>query len=186
MKYSFRLISIFLLFFSLPVLVPAEETYVCIWRNPERTMMRIFPEAKDYRTIKKKINLEQLKIIEERAGKLLPGQRELFQYFELKDIGQRPLGNIFASSQKGEYGAIEFVFGIDNNKKINGIYIQRSRERGNGFKKKEFLNQFIGKRITDIEDMEKEKTIKTDSSTGCQAVLSGIKKELAAFELLAD
>ncbi len=186
MRYSFRLTSLFLLFFSLSASVSAEETYVCIWRNPERTMMRIFPEAEDYKTIRKKISPEQLKTIEGRAGKLLPGQRELFQYFELTDNTNRPLGYIFASSQKGEYGAIEFVFGLDNDKKINGIYIQRSRERNNEFKKKAFLDRFIGRGITDIESMETGKDIKADSSTGNLAVLSGVKKELAAFDLLAD
>lgn len=159
-------------------MVNAEELYQCIWRNPERTMMHIFPDAKDYKTITKKISSENLKEIESRAGKLLPGQREAFQYYELTGDSNILLGYIFASTQKGEYGSIEFVFGLDKNSKIKKIYIQRSRERNNDFKNKEFLDQFTGKSIKDIETGEFK------NSLGMQAVLSGIKKELTAFDVL--
>jgi Na+-translocating ferredoxin:NAD+ oxidoreductase RnfG subunit len=155
----------------------AQEEYKCIWRNPERTMVRIFPEALDYKTITKEITTQQLKQIEEKAGKLLAGQREVFQYYELMS-GENSLGYILTSTQKGEYGAIEFVFGIDQTGKIISLYIQRSRERDREFKKKEFLALFTGKTIEDIETLEYTKTI------GTQAIVSGIKKELTAFEIL--
>lgn len=177
MKFLFKCTSLIAIFFSFAPMSYAEEAYMCIWRNPERTMVRIFPDAMDYKTITKKISSENLQKIEEKAGELLPGQREVFQYYELMG-DDASLGYIFASTQKGEYGAIEFVFGVDKESKITGIYIQRSRERDREFKKKEFLDRFIGKNITEIENM------KFISTTGTQAVMSGIKKELAAFEVL--
>ncbi len=178
MKYIFNFISIIVIIFSFAKISYSEESYTCIWRNPERTMMRIFPDAKDYKTITKKISSENLKAIEDSAGKLLPGQREVFQYYELIGDKNTSLGYIFASTQKGEYGAIEFVFGLDKESKIKGIYIQRSRERDKEFKKKEFLGQFTGKNFKDIEGLKFKDTI------GTRAVISGLKKEMTAFEVL--
>lgn len=177
MKRYFKFTSLLALFYSFTQLAFAEEAYMCIWRNPERTMERIFPNAQDYQTITKQISSKSLQQIEDKAGKLLAGQREAFQYYELKG-NSKSLGHILASTQKGEYGAIEFVFGIDKDKKITGIYIQRSRERDREFRKKEFLNQFIGKGLNDLE------TINFNSTVGTKAVMSGLKKELTAFEVL--
>lgn len=184
-----RFTNVFLIIFSLVFLRPgfAQEEYVCIWRNPERTMSRIFPEAADYRTITRKITPEKLKRIEERLKeKLLPGQRVTYQYFELLGSQGNLLGYILAASQKGEYGAIEFVFGLDLSKKINGIYIQRARERDTEFKKIEFLGQFIGKRIEDADNMEMGKDIIAKETAGTKAVLLGIRKELISFEELVS
>lgn len=177
MNFVFKFTSLIAIIFSFAEVAYAEEDYKCIWRNPERTMVRIFPDAVDYKTITKKITSQKLKKIEDKAGKLLAGQREAFQYYELIGDGTS-LGYIFASTQKGEYGAIEFVFGIDKGGKIISIYIQRSRERDREFKKKAFLDQFIGKNVNDI------KNIKFNSTVGTQAVLSGVKKELTTFEIL--
>lgn len=177
MKYLFKFTSLIAIIFSFAEIAYAEESYMCIWRNPERTMVRIFPDAMDYKTINKKITSQNLQKIEDKAGKLLSGQRDIFQYYELIAEG-KSLGYIFASTQKGEYGAIEFVFGLDKEDKITAIYIQRSRERDKEFKKKEFLDQFIGKSLKDIVSLEFK------STPGTQAVVSGIKKELEAFEVL--
>jgi len=180
MKYLFRSIFILVVIFSIAQKIYSQESYKCIWRNPERTMMRIFPEAKDYKTITKKISAENLEMIEEKAGKLLPGQKEVFQYYELIGENDESLGYIFASTQKGEYGAIEFVFGMNKENNIIRIYIQRSREKDKEFKKKDFLDLFIGKKIDEIDKIEYVKTI------GTLAVVSGLKKELTAFEVLSE
>ena len=177
MNYLFKFTTLIAIIFSTIEISYAQEEYKCIWRNPERTMVRIFPEALDYKTINKKITSQKLKEIEEKAGKLLAGQRELFQYYELM-TNETSLGYILTSTQKGEYGAIEFVFGIDKAGTIISIYIQRSRERDREFKEKAFLDQFIGKNLNDIENIKFNKTV------GTQAVVSGVKKELITFEIL--
>ncbi len=196
MSFLSRLIIFSVVIFSfLPVKSFTQELYICVWRNPERTMTRIFKEAKDYRTITKKITSSQLEIIEKRLGsKLLPGQRETYQYYEMLDATGAVLGYIIAASQKGEYGAIEFVFGLDGEKKINGIYIQRARERDKEFKKEEFLKQFITKSIKDIDKLEiiepstekRGEGIKAKKTVGTKSVLLGIKKELVAFDKLVQ
>lgn len=163
----------------------AQETYICVWTNPERTMTRIFADAKDYKTITKKITKEQREKIEKKLGSiLLPGQRESFQYYELLNAKGATLGHIIGASQKGEYGAIEFVFGIDKENKIKAIYIQRAREKDTEFKKVEFLKQFIGKTMKDMEKVELGKDIKAKNTIGTKAVVLGIRKELITLDIL--
>ena len=163
----------------------SQESYVCVWRNPEVTMRRIFRQAKDYRTVTLKISPEQLKAIEKQLGQeLLPGQRDIFQYYEMVDSSSAVIGYIIAASQKGTYGAIEFVFGLDTDLKINGIYIQRARERDREFKKKEFLNSFLGKGTEDIIEIKIGEDIKVKETAGTLSVLNGIRKELIAYDVL--
>ncbi|MCX7910711.1 MAG: hypothetical protein N2505_03930 [Endomicrobia bacterium] len=184
MSSYFRYIKFSVIVFSfLQVLSFAQEVYICVWRNPERTMQKIFPQAKDYKTIIKKISNEKRQQIEKRLGaQLLPGQREQYQYYEITDSSANTIGYIIASSQKGEYGAIEFVFGIDKEMKIVGIYIQRAREKDKEFKKKEFLDQFIGKSINDEKDLDKLITVKKTTATS--AVILGVRKEFICFDEL--
>lgn len=184
MNSIFKFTSCFILLFNFVLLQSSclEEAYTCIWRNPERTMTKLFPKAKDYKTINIKITKEQLKTIESKVGELLPGQKEVYQYFELVDDKNKMLGYIVAATQKGDYGAIEFVIGLTVEKKINGIYIQRARERDTAFKKKEFLDRFIDKNLDDIIEMENDSKIK--KTTGITAVITGAKKELVSLDIL--
>lgn len=185
MSRLFKFTSVFLLVFSFifsKAILAQEETYTCVWRNPERTMNRLFPEAKDYRTVTKKITTDKLNNIEKRLGsKLLPGQREVFQYFEMLDVQGNLLGYVLAASQKGEYGAIEFVLGLDLARLINGIYIQRAREKDAQFKKKEFLEQFVGKGAED-ERILTNGNMETGKTPGTFAVIMGIRKELITLD----
>lgn len=163
----------------------AQDVYLCVWRNPERTMTKIFPEARDYRTHNVSIDKTQLKALEDTLGfEILPGQRESFQYFEMIGESDQRIGTIIAASQKGEYGAIEFVVGFDNNNVINGLYIQRSRERNRSFKDRKFLDLFLGKKIIPISDVAG--AYEGESSHGTRAVIEGMLKEFAAYDLLVQ
>lgn len=123
---------------------------VCVWRNPERTMSRIFPQAGDYKTITKIINEKQRAIIEKRLGqRLTAGESKDWIYYQITGKEGETLGYITADAEKGEYGVIEMVAGITPDGKVKDIYIQRSRERDKEFKSREFLDQFRDKTVTD-------------------------------------
>ncbi len=184
MNLLFKFTISILFIFSFISSNASEEVYPCIWRNPERTMTRLFPKANDYKTITVKISEEQLKAIEQKAGKLLAGQKRAFQYFEMYNSDAKLIGYTIASTQKGEYGAIEFVVGLTIDKKIIGIYIQRARERDKEFKKNAFLNQFKGKGTQEIDNLKIWKGINWKKTVGTSAVVSGIVKELTALDIL--
>lgn len=183
MKSRFSYIVSFLLVFSAAEAF-SQEQFLCVWRNPERTMNKIFSDANDYRTVNLSISSEQRKEIEKRLGsELLPGQQENLSVFEMTDRSGEKIGTIMAVTQKGEFGAVEFVFGLDPDGKIKGMYIQRARERNKEFKKREFLDSFKGKTLADIEKMAPEYK---DASTAVKAVILGVRKELTALDYLTE
>jgi len=154
-----------------------------VWRNPERTMTRLFPEARDYRTVTVPIPPEALARIEKRAGAaLLPGQREQYQYFEMLDGDGKVIGHTQAMTQKGEFGAIEFVFGMDLQGRINGLYIQRQRERDKGFREETFLTKFHGISVADADALSDPAG--DAGSIGTRAVTLGVRKALIEFDEL--
>lgn len=156
---------------------------VCVWRDPERTMAKVFPKAKDYKTIDVKITPEQRARIERRLGRLLdPGERETWTSYEI--VGHRggTLGYIIADAEKGEFGVIEIVMGIDPGATVVQIYIQRARERNKEFKTEEFLAQFAGKSKTDSLSVGKD--IKATASIPTDQTAFGVRKMLIMFDEL--
>ena len=149
-------------------------------------MGRIFKDAKDYKSQSRKISKEKRALIEKKLGsELLPGQRDFFQYYEMTGKDGKNIGHIIACSQKGQYGAVEVVFGLDDKHKINGIYVQRSRERDRSFKKRNFLDRFIGKSVNEARDFPK--LHKGKKTPGTEAVIRGLMKELITFkEIVLD
>lgn len=157
---------------------------VCVWRNPERTMRKIFPEAHDYKTITTLISDEKREVIEKRLGEeLAPGERHDWIYYEITGDKGEQLGYIIADAEKGEYGVIEMVMGITPDGKVTGLYIQRARERDDVFKSEKFLNQFVGKSIENPikigDDIKAEK-----ASTAVKAVILGVRKMLIFYDEL--
>lgn len=146
-------------------------------------MSRIFPDAQDYTTVNRSISPKHLAEIEKKTGNpLLPGQRDKFQYFKMTGKGGHEIGTIIAASQKGTYGAIEFVVGIDTTGIIKDLYIQRSRERDQKFKSRAFLDLFKGKSMKDCHHYFKYYT--DDKSAGTEAVINGLIKEFVTYMIL--
>ncbi len=158
--------------------IQAQEQFPCVWRNPERTMKRLFTEANDYRTVNRQISSEDRAAIEKEIGEqLLPGQDKVFTYYEMVNNAGQLIGYIFAPSQRGEFGAIEFVFGLSSDMELKGLYIQRSRERENKFKKQEFIDLFTGKGMDKILGKLSHIAQKENLSYGEKAVVNGVIKE---------
>jgi len=161
----------------------AQDVYLCVWRNPERTMTRIFPEAEDYKTVTLDISDADRAAIEADLGfPLLPGQEKQLLYYDMLDKDGDSVGTIIAASQKGEYGIVEFVFGLDTDKAIKDIYIQRARERDRTFKKREFLDLFLGLTVSEADAVSGRYT--GPESPGTEAIIRGIKKEMVALRRL--
>ncbi len=161
----------------------AQEKFICVWRNPERTMTKLFPEARDYKTKTVDISKEKLTAIETRIGmEVLAGQRKQFQYFEMLNGDGEIVGYTSAITQKGEFGAIEFVFGLSTEHKIIGIYIQRARERNREFKEPSFLETFVGKGISTVDSIVDP--LGENANHGSKAIVNGLRKELVSFDEL--
>ncbi len=166
---------------SLPAV--AQDVYLCVWRNPERTMKKLFPEAEGYLTVETGISDEQREEIESRLGfKLLPGQRDRFLYFKMTGADGSEIGTVIAASQKGQYGAVEFIVGLDPELAIRDLYIQRARERDSNFKNREFLDLFVGRRLSEAEGLRQ--LYDGTDTPGTEAVIQGLQKELVAYDVV--
>lgn len=155
---------------------------VCVWRDPDRTMSMIFPQARDYKTLDRKITKEKQENIERRLGKPPGvGERETWSHYEITG-SNGTIGYVIADAEKGEYGAIEVVMGLTPDSKVKQVYIQRAREKDKEFKSKEFLDQFVGK--TEESPITIGKDIKTTDSAITQEVTFAIRKMLVMFDEL--
>ncbi len=181
-RWRYSSIGCLLLIFS-ALGVFAQDVYLCVWRNPERTMTKIFPEARDYISANQKISPSQLEEIEKRIGtKVLPGQRDVFLYFNMTGDNGEHVGTIIAVTQKGEFGAVEFVFGLDPAGVIEDLYVQRARERDQRFKKRDFLDLFVGQNVRGASNLEK--TYQGAKTPGTTAIIEGLEKALTAYDVL--
>lgn len=183
---GFKIILCASLLLAMPLRAIAD---VCVWRDPERTMNKLFPEAQDYSTITIKLTPEHISKIEKRLGLPLDeSEKHEFNFYELKSKqGGKvvTLGHAVALGGKGEYGVIEVVIGMDSSRKIRAAYIQRSSERA----KKEiesltFLSQFQGKSISDALEFGKDLKSPPTAAHAGNVVRITIKKMLAFYEEL--
>jgi hypothetical protein len=146
-------------------------------------MKKLFPDAQGYLTVDTGISTEQREEIESRLGfELLPGQQDRFLYFTMTGADGAEIGTVIAASQKGQYGVVEFIVGLDTELVIRDLYIQRARERDRGFKDREFLDLFVGKALSGAEGLHL--LYKGEETPGTTAVIRGLKKELIAYDVV--
>lgn len=162
---------------------------VCVWRDPEKTMAKLFPAAKDYKTVTKKIKKDTAAKIEGLAGvKLDETERAEFNYYEITGkVGGKTqkVGTVLALAGTGDYGAIEVVIGLDNDQKIVGAYIQRMREKnGTKLRSDDFLGQFRSKTVKDPIAVGNDITPVAEAKTASQTITVAIKKMVAFYEVL--
>lgn len=157
---------------------------VCVWRDPERTMQRIFPAARDYKTVTTKMNPDRIAAIEKGIGVPLDdSEKREFDRYEITGSDGGQLGTILALAGRGEFGAIEVVIGVNPAGRVVGVYIQRSRERvTRALQAPDFLNQFAGK--TKNDGLDSIKPASPDAEAASRVVAFVIKKMLVFQDVL--
>lgn len=183
-RFSYALMLLLALF------APPAQADVCVWRDPERTMQNIFPEARDYKTITVKFARHKVSAIEKQLGSPIEeaSQGEFNFYDIVGAVGGKPrkMGTIIALAGKGDYGVIEVVIGVDNAGKILGAYIQRSRERvTKALESPAFLEQFKGKTKASSFDVGNAiKPASADAEAASRTVAFVIRKMLVFYQVL--
>lgn len=147
MRFRALFICVFILSF-LPTLAALAD--VCVWRDPERTMTKLFPDAQDYLTVDRKLDAASIAAIEKILGEPLEEtEKKEYSFYEIR-AGKRSLGLVMALAGTGEYGTIETVVGVNPDGSIRGVYLQRIRERlRDQLSSDDFLIQFKGKTFKD-------------------------------------
>lgn len=155
-------------------------------------MQKLFPAARDYKTITAKMTPAWIAAIEKGIGtKLDQSEKREFDRYEITgEVGGKAqkIGTVLALAGKGEYGSIEIVIGVDVDGKVVGANIQRSRERATKvLQSPEFLNQFAGKTGNDGFEVGKDiKPASPDAEAGSRVVAFVVKKMLVFYDVLTS
>ena len=162
---------------------------VCVWRDPERTMTKLFPNASDYRTVTKRITPELARSIEERVGlRLDDSERSEFNFYEITGrVGGRTerIGTVLALAGTGDYGAVEVVIGLGLDDRIKGAYIQRTRERhAEKLRSDEFLSQFRGRSAKDAQATWRDVRLVDEAPTASRSVVQAVHKMVVFHDVL--
>ena len=163
---------------------------VCVWRDPDKTMSRLFPEARDYLTITKKMTPAIVQRIEHQLGTPMDeSEKGEFNFYDLRARrGGKAVsvGTAIALAGKGEYGVIEVVVGLDPSNAIRAVYIQRARERANKLiESPGFLHQFVGKTVRDPLQFGSDLKKPQGADIAGEAVRLAIRKMLLFHKELA-
>lgn len=168
------------------VAIPPAGADVCVWRNPERTMTRLFPQAADYTTLTVKITADHVAAMERALGSPLdPSETHEMNFYRITDRAGAPLGAVMALAGKGEYGAIEVVIGLDPHGRLMGAYIQQSRERvTQAISSPAFLKQFVGKSAQDFLIIGRDLFSAPGAEQASAVVATTVKKMLLFYRVL--
>ena len=148
-------------------------------------MQRLFPVARDYKTVAVKMTPETIAELERALGASLDASEKT--EFSFYDITGGPgkakvIGTVLALAGKGQYGAIEVVIGIDAEARIVGAYIQRSRERATKeLQSPAFLKQFEGKTKSDAFQVGRDLKAPSADAEAASKVVAGVVKKMLVF-----
>lgn len=167
---------------------------VCVWRDPDRTMQKIFPAARDYKTVIVKMTPDKISAIEGKLGaKLDDSEKQEISFYDIMGIESghpQKVGTIIALAGKGEYGVIEVVIGVDARGRIVGTYIQRSRERAtHELESVQFLEQFKSRTEKDSFDVSsgiKPAGPDEDAESSSKVVAFVVHKMLLFYDVLRE
>jgi hypothetical protein len=103
-----------------------ENSPVCPWREPQRDLKTLFPEATQYVT-ETRILSQLMGTIHQRLDRPMTVDENPLRIYRATD-GTQAIGAILVKRVKGEHGAIELVTGIDPRGRVRAVLIQSQRE----------------------------------------------------------
>ncbi len=159
---------------------------VCIWRDPDKDIKKIFPQATGYKSVVRRYNKKEKEIIEKLINKELDPDETEFTFY-LIFMNKKRIGTVLTHTEKGQYGAIEVVIGLDSLNRVQKVLIQRDREiKSKELRSENFLNQFKGKSFKDT--IEINKTIKPikGAEKASKSIAFSVKKMLIIYEILKE
>ncbi len=161
-KKDFDLAAILVFLLLSFVFSTPSEAALCAFRNPDRDVYEMFPQATGYRSVIKKLDRKAQKQIEKFLGQRLDydeGGEHTF-YLVLKD--EDVIGVIRPHAERGRHGIVEMVWAFTLDGRIKDFKIQRSRERGTALIKAEgFRGQFRGRTLKTAFTEKKSRKINT-------------------------
>jgi hypothetical protein len=150
-------LTAFLLFFA--AAVPAFAAVGCDLNDPDRDVVRLFPDSTGYKTsyaaIDKRGGEPLLRRVEQRLRDRFHGIYETidvpYTIYEIYN-GKRKVGYIHGVNQKGQFGGIQVFVALDMEGRIKSFYIQKMTSQwAKKLRDPKFGRQFTGLALKDFE-----------------------------------
>lgn len=171
----------------------------CTLNDPDRDIVKIFPESTGYKTefitIKEMGGVEITGEIEEKLKDTLEPTYESidvsYAYYTILK-GKEPIGYVHGVNQKGTYGGMQLILATDLDGNIVDFYYQKiSSPEAKVFRSKEFTEQFIGLNLADFyiydrgdsERIVEIKDLTNNNNSDYFATLRGIRKNLILLDI---
>lgn len=138
--------------------VPTFAAVGCDLNDPDRDVVRFFPESSGYKTtyisIDKRGGEPMLRTVEKRLGDTFHGIYETidvpYTLYEIRK-GPRTIGYIHGVNQKGQFGGIQVFVALDPQGRIRSFYIQKMTSQwAKKLRDPAFGRQFIGLSLKDV------------------------------------
>ncbi len=158
-----------------------ENSPVCPWREPERDLRTLFPDAKEYVT-ETRILSQFMGTIQKRLRRPMTVDENPLRIYRATD-GTRALGAVLVKRVKGEHGGIELVTGIDPQGRVCGVLIQSQREPASVAQViTNWLPHFVGKTAESaLQPGDDLPDVAPDARTTANAIAEGIRRGLIVF-----
>jgi hypothetical protein len=157
---------------------------MCPWREPQVDMKRFFPGATHFRYETSAFS-NKLSNVRKRLGRW-PTADEHPLYWHRVYGKKQPLGAILTKRVKGEYGAIEIVLAIQDNK-VAGMRIQRMREPqsiAQTLNSANWQRSFVGKTSRNGWQLGKDvPSVQPEARNSAQAVIEAVRTLLVLHEI---
>lgn len=174
----------------------------CSLKNPDRDVRRLFPESTNYKTyflnLKTKGGEDLKKEVEKKLKDSIDDYTEYevdYAYYKVLK-GDKPIGFIYGTNQKGKYGNIQIILATTLDGQIKKVYFQSlSAPYASKLKSAEYKDQYVGLSLRDFylshgqaknyKAKDKVSTIQSDSAAeeDHKHTLRGIKKLLILYDI---
>jgi hypothetical protein len=156
------LILTFLFLLLMVNAIPSLAAVGCDLNDPDRDVVRLFPESTGYKTsymsIEKLGGVALLRKVEKRLGDSFHGIYETidvpYTIYEIMN-GTRKVGYIHGVNQKGQFGGIQVFVALDLEGRIKSFYIQKMTSQwAKKLRDPKFGRQFLGLSLKDFNSYD--------------------------------
>jgi hypothetical protein len=152
-----------------------ENSPICPWRDPQRDLRRLFPDATKYVA-------EFIGTIHKRLNRPMTVDENPLRIYRTID-GTRTTGAILVKRVKGEHGGIELVTGVDSQGHVCGVVIQSQREPDSVAQViAKWLPHFVGKTAeSPLRPGDDLPEVAPEARATANAVAEGVRSGLIVF-----
>lgn len=143
-------------------------TFAEVYLSADEAIKNIFPSGQEYKTEIRRLDNQEFKVSTvTREGKTL--------------------GWAVVVDEMGKNNPITFLVGIDNQKKVAGVYVLEFRDMfGSEIKRRSFLKQFQGKTTKNLLKVGRDIDAVTGATISSKAAACAVKKSLQIISNLIE